>query len=341
MPQLTRYLYFLDECFHSLMFAVIRSKKNPFDEVAFWAGEIYYSGFHLRLWQHIWQIYYDFYAIKYPKYERKINKLSKETSFKNIIYVLNLFYYSKPVYTVFAFRLLDPVSPSHGYIGKMPKWLKKLPLPNLIRSIKRDKKINLAFYLKRHDYKTSYDAIKKYYETKGIVLKNLEDINYKNKKHMLLSLVCHLSYGEIQTKNIYKKLDESVVLKQEQFNREMEPFTTLLHKRLYQISPLVGVFKLERFDNMDYKDILRKHWEYFAYNTPLWRKRIKDCNGTLNKEKFTLEFSDDDNESFYDKYNYEPDEQSKEVQEKSICPISKEGLEWFTGIKNVLKIEIR
>ena len=119
----------------------------------------------------------------------------------------------------------------------------------------------------------------------GITLKNkslvknksLDAINYKNKAHILLALVCHLSLdvSEIQTKTIFKKLNKSIVKKQIQFNDTIiEPlYKTLCHKRLFKISPLVGAFKLERFSipKLDYKDILRLHWDYFVYNTPLWQ----------------------------------------------------------------------
>ena len=71
MVKLTRYLYFLDECLYSLMFCLIRAQKSSFDEVMFWAGEIYYSGNQEELWVHIWKMYYDFYAVTYPKYEKK------------------------------------------------------------------------------------------------------------------------------------------------------------------------------------------------------------------------------------------------------------------------------
>ena len=102
--QLTRYLYFLDECFYSLLMALIN--KKSFEEVLFWAGEIYYSGFEKELWDHLWKIYYDFYAIRYPKFEKKINKMSKEwenqKNIKNIIYIINLLYYSKVTYNVFV-----------------------------------------------------------------------------------------------------------------------------------------------------------------------------------------------------------------------------------------------
>jgi len=351
-PQLTRYLYFKDECFYSLMFCLIQ--KSSFDEVIFWAGEVYYSGFHGQLWDHIWKIYYDFHAIKYPKYEKKINKLSKETTnFKNIVYILNLFYYSKPTYTVFALRMLNPLAPTHVYMGKIPKWLKELELKKwerkLIRSIHNNKKINSAFYIKQVTCPQSYNAIKKYYiKVHGLTLKNkpFDAINYKNKAHILLALVCHLSLdvSEIQMKTISKKIDKSIMDRQIQINSVVEPlYKTLFHKRLFKISPLVGAFKLERFSiqKLDYKDILRLHWDYFAYNTPLWQQRIKTCNGIVDNKKYELVFkNDDDHDAFYERFNYEPDEQSKEIQEKSICDINvAKGQDWLCGINDSVGIK--
>lgn len=353
-PQLTRYLYFKDECFYSLMFCLIQ--KSSFDEVIFWSGEIYYSGFHEQLWDHIWKLYYDFYAIKYPKYEKKINKLSKEKmDFKNIVYLLNLFYYSKPTYTVFALRLLNPESPTHVYLGRIPKWLKELELTKwerkLIRSIHNGKKVNIAFYIKQvTSTQQCYNAIKKYHmQVLSLPLKNksLDAINYKNKAHILLALICHLSLdaSEIQTKTILKKLNKSIVTTQIQFNDTIiEPlYKTLCHKRLFKISPLVGAFKLERFSvqKLDYKDILRLHWDYFVYNTPLWQQRIKNCNGIVDDKKYELIFkNDDDHEAFYERFNYEPDEQSKEIQEKSICDIDiEDGRAWLSAINEAIGIK--
>jgi len=336
------------------MFCLIQ--KSSFEEVIFWAGEIYYSGFYEQLWDHIWKLYYDFYAIKYPKYEKKINKMSKEKmDLKNIVYILNLFYYSKPTYTVFALRMLNPESPTHVYLGRIPKWLKELELTKwerkLIRSIQNKKKANIAFYIKQVKCtQQCYNAIKKYYmQVLSLPLKNksLDAINYKNKAHILLALVCHLSLdvSEIQTKTIFKKLNKSIVTAQIQFNDNIiEPLhETLVHKRLFKISPLVGAFKLERFSipKLDYKDILRLHWDYFVYNTPLWRQRIKNCNGIVNDKNYELVFkNDDDHEAFYERFYYEPDEQSKEIQEKSICDIDiEEGRAWLSGINDIIGIK--
>jgi hypothetical protein len=195
-----------------------------------------------------------------------------------------------------------------------------------------------------------YNVIKKYYiQVHKLTLKNksLDAINYKNKAHILLALICHLSLdvSEIQTKTIFKKLNKSIIGEQIQFNSDIvEPlYKTLVHKRLFKISPLVGAFKLERFSiqKLDYKDILRLHWDYFVHNTPLWQQRIKNCNGIVNNKKYELVFkNDDDYEAFYERFNYEPDEQSKEIQEKSICDINmEEGRAWLSTINDIIGIK--
>ena len=357
-PQLTRYLYFLDECLYSLMFSLIRAQKSSLDEVIFWAGEIYYSGFKEELWEHIWKMYYDFYAIKYPKYEKKINKLSREPdSLKNIIYILNLMFYAKPSYDVFILRMMNPESPSHAYLGRSPSWLKNLELEKtnrkLVRSIHNNKTINIAYYINHiEDCQKTYNAIKKYYSiTMGYKIKNnkkLEAINYVNKNHIILALICYLKKdeSEIQQRTIFKKLDDSWYSEEVKFNNDkIEPlYRTLVHKRRFRVSPLIGVFNLARDSTKikDYKDILRLHWDYFAYHTPIWQKRIKMCNGVIDHSKYELNFkNDDDHESFYEAYNYEPDEQSKEVQDKSIIEIDvQKGKDWLIGIAGKTKLNI-
>ena len=136
-----------------------------------------------------------------------------------------------------------------------------------------------------------------------------------------------------------------MVASQLQFNSDIvEPlYKTLVHKRLFKISPLVGAFKLERFSiqKLDYKDILRLHWDYFVYNTPLWQQRIKNCNGIVNKNYELVFKNDDDHEAFYETFDYEPDEQSKEIQEMSICNIDMDkGSAWLSAINDIVGIDI-
>lgn len=61
------------------------------------------------------------------------------------------------------------------------------------------------------------------------------------------------------------------------------------------------------------------HWEYYAYYTPLWKKRIDKYNGYIDVEKRQVVFNNDELEDlFYKQYGYEPDEQPNEITEKTI-----------------------
>ena len=61
---------------------------------------------------------------------------------------------------------------------------------------------------------------------------------------------------------------------------------------------------------------------YFTQYTPLWVERIKTFGGKFNSKKFCVDFPGDDaSENFYEKYNLEPDEQSKECHNKSLIKI--------------------
>ena len=59
----------------------------------------------------------------------------------------------------------------------------------------------------------------------------------------------------------------------------------------------------------------RMHWLYYASFTPLWRQRILEFRGEI--EDSQIVFPDDDSfEEFHNRYDYELDEQAKEIQGK-------------------------
>lgn len=97
-------------------------------------------------------------------------------------------------------------------------------------------------------------------------------------------------------------------------------------------------------DCLDYKRVFYYHWEYYASRSPIWFDRIKEFQGVVNNESLKLEFPNDELfEAFYEKWGLEPDEQSKELQEKCIGNCSNKQLskfdfyERFGGIKRELK----
>jgi hypothetical protein len=56
------------------------------------------------------------------------------------------------------------------------------------------------------------------------------------------------------------------------------------------------------------------NWLYYASFSPIWNNRIREKNGKIDTEKKLVDFEDDDMDTFYDEYGYEPDEQSIETQ---------------------------
>jgi len=63
----------------------------------------------------------------------------------------------------------------------------------------------------------------------------------------------------------------------------------------------------------------RDKWLYYAGNTPVWNRRIAEHGGALNHTKTCVDFPNDDvEEAFYERYNYEPDEQPFVVLENCV-----------------------
>jgi hypothetical protein len=64
------------------------------------------------------------------------------------------------------------------------------------------------------------------------------------------------------------------------------------------------------------------NWLYYASYSPIWYFRIRDHNGNVDiKNKKIIFENDDDEELFYNKYAFEPDEQSKDTQNRNIQQI--------------------
>ena len=64
----------------------------------------------------------------------------------------------------------------------------------------------------------------------------------------------------------------------------------------------------------DYVNNLFYHWEYYCYFSTFWKKRIQEYKGYQNHSLKKIEFLDSMyEEEFNEKYNMEPDEQSREV----------------------------
>jgi len=80
---------------------------------------------------------------------------------------------------------------------------------------------------------------------------------------------------------------------------------------LFYMCTSINYDKLHKIYNDD--------WLYYACQSPIWKNRIDSFNGVENVDARTIEFIDsNDEESFFNKWGYEPDEQPKIVCEYHI-----------------------
>jgi hypothetical protein len=321
--KLSRYLYIIDEVIWSFVDSLL--KQRSLHEALFWIFEYYYSGYQDKTWNLLWSVYYDFYAINYPKCERMLRKhsLLKENG---IIYVVKNLFTLTPCPTVWLLRRLKPTVPYIIYKGDRPDW--SAADPPLLIAIHKKHFNNVVYHMKKYKGRENelYVIIRSYFNRtyESLKDKTLDSIPYKDKMHILIALVLYLwrDEGLIQKRAMFIKIgaDDLAFVKSIDNSSVVPIRKTLGQKRLYPISHHIGCFSLERHKGIwpSVHEVLWYHWEYFAYYSPIWKKRFKHYGIKLKYETFEVLFNnDDDYEAFHELYDYEPDEQSKQIQEQS------------------------
>jgi hypothetical protein len=365
--QFTRYLYEKEEVELSLLINMLNKDYSTAD---FWAYELYYSGFKNELIELIWKIYYDFYAILNPSFEKYLLNKLKNCSFdndalvSNIINNLMLRPYSLDVFLMRQF--VNQFDFDDSQFGEY-----RIKDKNSFELLKRDlfelldsEDYNMISYLVLKEIKHEhlldlFESILTYFVDLGTKIdKNQELLDYKKinknihhfnmKRIILLSkIICY--YGIYKNKNnqFTTKKYISICMEDEDIIAYKSKCVDLQNKeynKAYKILPLVAtheidnkcylsVFSLKR-DKMDIRNAYLNNWLYYASFTPIWLERICFYKGSVDhiKQKVIFE-TDDDEEEFYKYYGYEPDEQKVEVQNKSIQKIEKKN-NWLTIYKD-------
>ena len=109
-------------------------------------------------------------------------------------------------------------------------------------------------------------------------------------------------------------------------DKPSKPYEKLKSGRQYTINKTIGCFDLSRFNlSQEYKQFYYHNWEYFAVKEPILERKMIPFDVKSDPDNYKILFENDPNddkyEAFYEKYGYEPDEQSLETQEKSILDI--------------------
>ena len=315
----TRYLYEKEEVELALTFALLNKKE---EEALFWAYELYYSGFQTDLIQLLWDIYYQFYASMNPafyvyllKKTTHIEEFEKDSRILGCI-INNLL--TRPFN-------LDTFTLRQMYVDKNDI------IENIFKGTTdkgtTDKGINFEL-LKLFDFtqtdKKLFDQFVNYFELDNTKMKKI--IYNKNipvdTKTILISYILY-HYGEKMNKRMGKKIyvqtmpEELVIYETIQVNLNCKEENKLIPiLPAYKILPLVclfpingsqylHLFKLKR-ETQDIRQAYLNDWVKYVVNTPIWIKRMEEF---------------EEEEDYYQNFNYEPDEQKKETQDKSIQDI--------------------
>ncbi len=83
------------------------------------------------------------------------------------------------------------------------------------------------------------------------------------------------------------------------------------------------LFDADLYEPTQLLDMYNIHWLYYAYNSQIWKLRIDKYDIIVNHDTRMIEFNDEDQESeFYEKWNYDPDEQPLIICEYHIGTIN-------------------
>ena len=335
----TRYLYIKNRVEFSLFSSFI--EKN-IEKALFWAYELYYSGFEYELIELLWKIYYDLYAALNPSFHTYFVKKHEEWIFekKEIIIALiikNMIIRSCSLDTLLFIKINREI-PNIESKKDFKKLLEERNYRDITKYIlqTQEKEIPKLFKITLKYFSEKIKIKKEKEEEKFEYIKN----NIKP-QNILLSIVMSFYYLLLKyhkEKNLYIVFnDEEILLK----NYKTIEITADIN-RAYKILPLVYSFEVE--DNILFnlfnndndilhndttmnllfeKELLKNayyyDWLYYSSFSPLWLNRIKKYNGIIDYETKKVLFSDDEKEEeFYMQFNYEPDEQNTNIQEKSI-----------------------
>jgi hypothetical protein len=155
--------------------------------------------------------------------------------------------------------------------------------------------------------------------------------------NLIVNLVyCKMSlYSEIKKrnpdKNIYlspatSQSQKFITLNPDNFEVYKTPDQSLINKPWKSMEILCKYTPTRNIANILNKNIhinqypLKYGWEFYAYNTPIWKERMNKYSGFINNDTKTVDFIDEDaKEEFYDKYGYDLDEQPRRIQNMTMC----------------------
>jgi hypothetical protein len=356
----TRYLYIKEEVRLALLVSIL----NKSDDAIFWAYELYYSGFKFELLNLIWKIYYDFFATLNPTYESYLLKKYKELilndnenqedkmcssiiqdllfrPFNSDIFMLRNICENFEIDIIYHNESnIEHIEDVHNNIMQ---WVVNEDLRSIaqwILNLNKDIKPVVIYNICLDVFEKEFSIINCKQKAKlekefvSVIKLNIDtNITLLSKIIQLISKKVELKKG----RSIYINVEPEDIILYETIigSNEIKHYDILEKVYICGIDDLkhLSLFKLTR-NKYNLQEEYWYRWEYHASFSPLWSKRIKQFGGYLDhiKKKVIFEEEPDDDlmQEFYGLYGLEPDEQTSQIQNKSIQSIKKTyDWKWF------------
>ena len=333
----TRYLYIKDEVKTALLISIL----NKSDDAIFWAYELYYSGFKNELIEFIWQIYYDFFATRNPTFAAYLSKKLSKSSFEDrlissIIQNLLIRNYNTDVFllrTISECFTSEAINADAG-LNVVGTLLLNEDYRGLASYILNNKERNLEDKLEI--YKSALNYFKLTNQSRFI--KDLEktDISSIILLANIMSVI-NLEQNLIKKKiNFYVRVDPEEVVQYEtiEASDKIKSYRILRHGCTRKIENCWGNLfegfrnqihnfkEKEKYNEWTTRSAVEKYsanWLYHAAFSPEWFDRIRLCKGYIDYVKQEVRFiSDDWEDTFNNRFNLDPDEQSLLVKDNAL-----------------------
>lgn len=280
---LTRYLYPKECVMSSLVWAVLDQHS---EEALFWAYELYYSGFKQDVFDLLISIHIVFYHEKYPQQT-------------DILYPLLEKWHHQEKAQNKKFRHHDTIIGSvlmnimYYQTQNEDEYTRRLYTSSLSQVMR--KRVGVNYIENTSENKTADSPSWSPIEFTLHELRPYQTI-YTKPPSIILRDACRFPIRNIvcDVRNHDKYVMED--------GERSDVYEMSL--RYLNITPYT----------MNIKELQEK-WLYYASYSPIWEKRITDYHGEIDHDTQSVLFdNDDDEEQFYQEFQYEPDEQSIEVQ---------------------------
>jgi hypothetical protein len=298
----TQYLYIKSDVCIALLLSLLFKNK---EQIIFWSNELEFEN---ELIEILWKYYFDYcFAINISFWEE--NK--DETDGKILVRKLMKLNYSTKIVQL----LQEEEERGRKEDEELHDYCKYIKERN-IEIIAKCDEMCLPYIL-------SLSKASKY---KQLIQQIQNKYSYINRKSLYLSCIMS-SFSEVTLLIKEKDEKEDEEKKVEETEANINPRHVLKQARKYSIDEYgcLSLF-IRKKREVNVTELYHNHWLYYCSFSSIWKKRLEQFGGKSNHELKKIEFDNKDiEEEFYNYFNYEPDEQVKEVEEKN-------NIDWLSDI---------